>query len=335
MSLVTNAKTVEELDIALLEVDSLLESVGCVYYGNNQIGVFKPATHDESFALQRAAYIESELMGDESEWTRLSRQIVPPLKDYSTHNLYPFEGKMHPQLARALINICAGPRSEALLLDPFCGSGTILLEANLLGHLPYGSDIDPLAVFLSDAKTAPLAEFEDAISKIACADPTCSFSNLIESRKRVAPQFSGHASIIDDFTEKIEQGRGSYHAIVTSPPYFNAIDYASRFTTLRSALKLPKPAGGIGVGQSVEQYESCVERIGQNIAQLLLPGGRAAIVIADHENVPSSEWYELAMKTAGLRRVAKLKHIYPAVRRGLSFEWILIMEKPVGENTNH
>ncbi len=52
---------------------------------------------------------------------------------------------MMPRLARALVNIslvCPGER----LLDPFSGTGGILLEASLVGAHATGSDIDPCMV---------------------------------------------------------------------------------------------------------------------------------------------------------------------------------------------
>lgn len=47
---------------------------------------------------------------------------------------------IHPRLARAMINI-ASPKKE--VLDPFCGTGGILLEAGLLGYNCIGYDISP------------------------------------------------------------------------------------------------------------------------------------------------------------------------------------------------
>lgn len=48
---------------------------------------------------------------------------------------------MHPRLARAMVNL-ARVKKGARILDPFCGTGTILIEAGLAGMKPYGSDID-------------------------------------------------------------------------------------------------------------------------------------------------------------------------------------------------
>ena len=50
---------------------------------------------------------------------------------------------MHPRLARAMVNLSrAKPGSR--FLDPFCGSGGILLEAGMIGCELVGADIDPV-----------------------------------------------------------------------------------------------------------------------------------------------------------------------------------------------
>ncbi len=54
-------------------------------------------------------------------------------------------GILPPKLARMMINL-AGVSREKQIYDPFCGDGTILMEAARLGHPVAGSDIDPIAV---------------------------------------------------------------------------------------------------------------------------------------------------------------------------------------------
>ena len=74
---------------------------------------------------------------------------------YATHGLHPFKGKFYPQLAKSLLNMsCA--QVGARLFDPFCGSGTTLLEGMLNGFSAYGCDFNPLAAKISRAKTAIL-----------------------------------------------------------------------------------------------------------------------------------------------------------------------------------
>ena len=43
-----------------------------------------------------------------------------------------------------------------MVLDPFSGSGTVLLEAQLSGRLALGADCNPLARLLSKVKTSPI-----------------------------------------------------------------------------------------------------------------------------------------------------------------------------------
>ena len=51
-------------------------------------------------------------------------------------------GVMMPRMARTLVNIsCAG--AGDVLVDPFCGTGGILIESELLGIRSIGSDFDP------------------------------------------------------------------------------------------------------------------------------------------------------------------------------------------------
>lgn len=75
---------------------------------------------------------------------------------YATHGLHPYKGKFYPQLAKALINI-SGIAPGARILDPFCGSGTALLEGMLNGFAAYGCDMHPLAAKIARAKTQILS----------------------------------------------------------------------------------------------------------------------------------------------------------------------------------
>lgn len=73
------------------------------------------------------------------------------VNQYLTHWIYPYQGKFHPQMARALLNI-AGARAGSRVLDPYLGSGTTALEAALLGMRCVGIDMSPLCVLLTRVK---------------------------------------------------------------------------------------------------------------------------------------------------------------------------------------
>ena len=74
---------------------------------------------------------------------------------YSVHGLHEYKGKFNPQIAKALLNIFGiGPGRR--VLDPFCGSGTTLVECAHAGVLGHGVDPNPFAVFLANAKLKAL-----------------------------------------------------------------------------------------------------------------------------------------------------------------------------------
>ena len=71
-----------------------------------------------------------------------------------THYLFRFPAKFHPPVARCLIDRFS--RTDDVILDPFCGAGTLLVEALTAGRSAIGIDIDPVAVFISRVKTKPI-----------------------------------------------------------------------------------------------------------------------------------------------------------------------------------
>lgn len=75
---------------------------------------------------------------------------------YSVHGLHEYKGKFNPQVARCLLNASGLPKN-ALVLDPFCGSGTTLVECAHAGLRAVGVDINPLATLIASAKVQALA----------------------------------------------------------------------------------------------------------------------------------------------------------------------------------
>ena len=74
---------------------------------------------------------------------------------YSSHGLHEYKGKFNPQIVRAVGNVL-DLRQGSWILDPFCGSGTTLLEAAHAGWNAIGVDFNPLAVEIARAKIAAL-----------------------------------------------------------------------------------------------------------------------------------------------------------------------------------
>lgn len=68
-------------------------------------------------------------------------------RDYSRPCVDPKSGMLPPKVARMMINLSGS--KKGLLLDPFCGVGTILSEALLMGFDVIGSDSSPKAIEFS------------------------------------------------------------------------------------------------------------------------------------------------------------------------------------------
>ena len=78
-----------------------------------------------------------------------------------THEFYKYPARFSPQFARAAIEQFSEP--SCLVLDPFMGGGTTILEAKALGRDSIGTDINSLSVFITKVKTTiiPKSKFKE------------------------------------------------------------------------------------------------------------------------------------------------------------------------------
>lgn len=80
------------------------------------------------------------------------------------HQLSPYIGKLKSSIAADLIR--AFSSVGELIADPFCGAGTIALEAKLAGRRVFASDISPYAFALTDGKLRPPRTVDSATAEI-------------------------------------------------------------------------------------------------------------------------------------------------------------------------
>jgi site-specific DNA-methyltransferase (cytosine-N4-specific) len=71
-----------------------------------------------------------------------------------THCFHDYPARMIPQIASKLLNNFG--KKSTLLFDPYCGTGTSLVEALLHGINAVGTDLNPLARLIAQAKTSIL-----------------------------------------------------------------------------------------------------------------------------------------------------------------------------------
>lgn len=69
----------------------------------------------------------------------------------SIHATYRYPARFSPEFAREAILAFTSPRD--LVVDPFCGGGTSVVEAVSLGRRVFANDLSPLAAFITDART--------------------------------------------------------------------------------------------------------------------------------------------------------------------------------------
>ncbi|MCS7227106.1 MAG: site-specific DNA-methyltransferase, partial [Gloeomargarita sp. SKYB31] len=78
-------------------------------------------------------------------------ELTQKQTSYATHGYHRYPAKFIPQLAARLIQEYSVEGD--LVIDPFMGSGTALVEAKLLKRSSVGVDINPVAHLVACAKT--------------------------------------------------------------------------------------------------------------------------------------------------------------------------------------
>jgi site-specific DNA-methyltransferase (cytosine-N4-specific) len=72
----------------------------------------------------------------------------------SIHYIHPYFASFHPSIPRTFIEWFTSKGD--VVVDPFCGSGTTLVEAKIAGRQAIGVDVNPLACLISKVKTSLL-----------------------------------------------------------------------------------------------------------------------------------------------------------------------------------
>lgn len=159
--LLDNVQFIYELSLAELE----LKALGIDFETTNGLREFKILNKsNEKIELikKKGAYYKS-VDGQFTDYFQIiQKNQTRSVNQYLTHWIYPYKGKFHPQMIRALLNII-GLKEKDTVLDPFSGSGTTALEAQLLGINFIGIDISPLCVLQGKVKTKAIYSIDEII----------------------------------------------------------------------------------------------------------------------------------------------------------------------------
>ena len=399
LTLPRNVQFIYEEHLARIEARSL----GCADWARDEDNPWRARVHVNGTGpdiLNRAAYVAT-LDGAPTVYEQLIRPAYQgghfnrtrSVNQYLTHWIYPYRGKFHPQMVRALLNIL-GVRPGSLVLDPYVGSGTTALEASLLGIDCVGVDVSPLCVLLTRVKTASVHAVdairarvlallnEDALDpldpSIARADDPVVVDFLqiarmvtlsdVSRRKRdgraslrknlraMLESVEAHAAALDRF--RIAPGAvsavlgdsralgaagvedASVDAVVTSPPYSIALDYAKNDEHALDALGVSLDAlrremtgvRGRGASNKLALYNADMQQMFREVARVLKPGASAAFVIGDatvdrSEYTTTKDMGDWAV-SAGLEREREIPKIVFGLYNVIQDEKILLFRKP-------
>jgi len=141
-----------ELQLAKMEYESLKKNID---FFRKRTAYFKVVNGAKSYH-----YFISSVKG---------KGQIGHTNQYLTHWFYPYKGKFHGQMIKAIINFIDASGND-IILDPFMGSGTTLIEASILGTKSVGIEINPALCIVSQIKLDSLKinypEFRKGIKKI-------------------------------------------------------------------------------------------------------------------------------------------------------------------------
>jgi SAM-dependent methyltransferase len=162
---------------------------------------------------------------------------------YATHGLFPYRGKFHPQMVKALINIM-GLKPGETVLDPMMGSGTVLIEACLMEIKSIGIDASPFCRFMARAKLAGLTVPIEPI-RIALRNCRAVFNHLQQGIGHTIPGSKVQSRVpssffqepIEDYISCIGTGTGLSKSVMSQPvrdflllAYLDSAGYSERST---------------------------------------------------------------------------------------------------------
>ncbi len=124
--------------------------------GNTLINLDELKEYYDSFSKE---ICWKKSLGEDIDWHLSFIQYKESERTKHVHRLHPYKGKFIPQLVEYFLDSHTDEfkkevyfRKGDIVLDPFCGSGTTLVQANELGMHAIGIDVSQFNVLISEVK---------------------------------------------------------------------------------------------------------------------------------------------------------------------------------------
>ena len=211
--LIDGADEIFELDLALWEYEVLSKNELIDRSAYFRLVDGKETAHFKTCNLQNL----EEVHKNSSFRTKVFFLDGKYSTGYATHGLFPYRGKFHPQLIRALLNILE-IKPGNVVLDPMAGSSTVAVEANLLGIDSISVDLSPFCRLMGRVKTFAL-ELDIKFLESIIENPKEILGKL---KKEKVPEY---------FKNNKEDKKQDYYEIVLLA-FLDAMGFASRSGSL-------------------------------------------------------------------------------------------------------
>ena len=314
---------------------------------------------------------------------------------YATHGLFPYRGKFHPQLIKSILNILKIKPGD-IVLDPMCGSGTLNIEASIIGINSIGIEKSPFCVLMSKVKQEALKVDNTILSSII-KNSEKNYDILINSNKipkefsyydefkiekttillafldamgyarrssksidilfpTVLKRYIGQIKSFIEMRDKLDLKIGdakfeigdarnlniadnSIDAIITSPPYSFAIDYAENDRPQLEYLgynvsKLKDEMVGLNGKNKKEKLANYFEDMNKILSEMyrVLKKGKYAVIIIGSNDVQTggirleTKVEEMALKIGFILDQKIVKPI-KGIQNTMKDEYILFLRK--------
>ena len=205
-------------------------------------------------------------------------------KNYLTHNFHAYPAKFVPQIPKIVIEEFT--KKNDLVLDPFCGSGTTLIECKLNERRSIGIDTNPISVLVSKCKTTALTqksltEISKITEKIKSAYSTnqelqnssISIPNIFNIDLWFQKNVQTELAIIKQELDGLNTGSVKNFLLTAFSAIINSVSNQASDTKYKSINK------NITDGQTTKKFEDKVSSMKKRMEQYSSQASKASCII--------------------------------------------------------